>query len=171
MKSTQAWGWLAAGVLALGLNGVYHDAGAGVLHRAFDRVVGRVAHRTELVLALASGRAEWFMAKTAVAQNEIPSPRWQGAVADVQSKVAQAQSGCARLQVLSAKEEAREARREAELARLEANRERIEARLATLHIPDVQVDIPHLHLDINDRIACSRIHMNASGESLINVSW
>src|SRR3979409_839004 len=28
MKTTQAWGWLTAGVLALGFNGFYHDVGS-----------------------------------------------------------------------------------------------------------------------------------------------
>jgi hypothetical protein len=39
MKTTQAWGWLAAGVLALGLNGIYHDGGAAWAHRAVGRVL------------------------------------------------------------------------------------------------------------------------------------
>ncbi len=64
MKSTQAWGWLAAGVLALGLNGIYQDGGAAWAHRRSDRPDRRSSSRTEAVLALAAGRADWFVAKS-----------------------------------------------------------------------------------------------------------
>src|SRR5258707_12527920 len=65
MKSTQtqAWGWLAAGVLALGLNGIYQDGGAAWVHRNVDRVMAQIASESGAVLALATGRADWFMAK------------------------------------------------------------------------------------------------------------
>ena len=43
MKNTYAWGWLAAGVLALGLNGIYQDGGAAWAHRALDQGVARLA--------------------------------------------------------------------------------------------------------------------------------
>ncbi len=36
MKTTQGWGWLAAGVLALGLNGIYQDGGAAWAHRIVE---------------------------------------------------------------------------------------------------------------------------------------
>ena len=38
MKTTQAWAWLTAGVLALGLNGFYHDGGAVWAHRIADQL-------------------------------------------------------------------------------------------------------------------------------------
>jgi hypothetical protein len=41
MKNAQAWGWLAAGVLALGLNGIYQDGGAAWAHRAVTQVMAR----------------------------------------------------------------------------------------------------------------------------------
>jgi len=46
MKTTQGWGWLAAGVLALGLNGFYQDGGAAWAHRIMDHVTARVADRS-----------------------------------------------------------------------------------------------------------------------------
>src|SRR6267154_536780 len=60
MKSTQteAWGWLAAGVLALGLNGIYQDGGAEWVRRDVDGIIARIADRSEAVLALAAGRAD-----------------------------------------------------------------------------------------------------------------
>lgn len=54
MKTTQAWGWLAAGVLAAGLNASYHDGGLPVAHE----VVSRLEHRSEVLLTLASARTE-----------------------------------------------------------------------------------------------------------------
>ncbi|MGD0760452.1 MAG: hypothetical protein ABR921_16250 [Candidatus Sulfotelmatobacter sp.] len=38
---TQAWAWLTAGVVALGLNGFYHDGGAAWAHRIAERVSDR----------------------------------------------------------------------------------------------------------------------------------
>ncbi|MGB8113306.1 MAG: hypothetical protein WCF22_06015, partial [Candidatus Sulfotelmatobacter sp.] len=67
MKSTQAWGWLTAGVLGLGLNGIYHDGGAAWIHRCVEQIASRIEARTGPVLALASGRAEWFLAKAQIA--------------------------------------------------------------------------------------------------------
>ena len=58
MKTTQAWGWLAAGVLAAGLNAAYHDGGLEWAHRIADRV----QHGSAAVVALAGGRADQFVA-------------------------------------------------------------------------------------------------------------
>ena len=44
---TQAWGWLAAAVLAAGLNSSYHDGGLQWAHE----IVGSVQHNTGAVLA------------------------------------------------------------------------------------------------------------------------
>ena len=125
MKTTQAWGWLAAGVLALGLNGFYQDGGAAWAHRNLDRVMARIADRSGAVLALATGRVDWFMAKAnlAAAQNENASCRVAAAVARFQTKMSRTQTSMADLEAMSAREEA-------QLARLEANRARIEAQVA-----------------------------------------
>ncbi len=49
MKTTQGWGWLTAGVLALGLNGIYHDGGAAWAHRiATGLLSSRTAWSTRL---------------------------------------------------------------------------------------------------------------------------
>lgn len=53
MKTTAAWKWLAAGVLALGLNCWYHAGGAQWAHVA----IGNIATRTEAVLDVAKSRA------------------------------------------------------------------------------------------------------------------
>src|SRR5215831_8242332 len=56
---TQAWGWLAAAVLAAGLNSSYHNGGLQWAHEIADRV----EHNTGAVLALATGRADEFLAE------------------------------------------------------------------------------------------------------------
>jgi len=56
MKTTQGWGWLAAGVLALGLNGFYQDGGLEIAHRAVEGVVARIADRSGVFADMASER-------------------------------------------------------------------------------------------------------------------
>jgi hypothetical protein len=166
MKSTQAWGWLTAGVLALGLNGIYHDGGAAWAHRAVNQVVGRIAERTAPVLALASGDAAWFAAetRTAIARNEVASCRWATAVARFDSGSNGLQNGFARVQAATAREEAQFARQDAQMARLEANRARIEARMASLRMPSVKVDV-----DIP--AICPRVHVSVPRVKVTRSSW
>lgn len=74
MKSTQAWGWLTAGVLALGLNGFYQDGGLQTVHQFF----GLVGDRSAAVLALATGRADEFIVvaqHVAAHTNALSCPR------------------------------------------------------------------------------------------------
>jgi hypothetical protein len=149
MKTTQAWGWLTAGVLALGLNGVYQDGGAAWASRAVNQVMARVSERTEGVIALAAGRADWFAAKaeTVVARRETASCRWATTMARFQTKIARTQSGMERF-------EATPARQEALLARLEADRVRVEAQVVRMRMvsatfnplvcPRVHVSVPHV---------------------------
>src|SRR5271155_2502285 len=89
MKSLQGWGWLVAGVLALGLNGIYHDGGADWARRAVSPVVDRIVDRTEPVLALAAGRADWFATKTnlLLARKETASCRFATVVARFQTSL------------------------------------------------------------------------------------
>jgi hypothetical protein len=172
MKSTQtqAWGWLVAGVLALGLNGIYQDGGGAWLHRNVDHVIARVADRSGAVLALASGRADLFLAKAKLvaARNETASCRMATAMARMESKLTRGQGGMADFEAMSAREE------EA-MARLEANRARMEAQVATVRflpvafggvkvvcprvrvqvpqvsipeIPAVRVTVPDVHVDV-----------------------
>ena len=166
MKSTQAWGWLTAGVLALGLNGIYHDGGAVWAHRAVDQVIRRVAERTAPVFALASGRVEWFAAESraAMVTNEIASCRWASTVARLQSGMPGVRSGFARVEAVSARQEAQFARAQAQLARLEANRARTETQMASMRIPDVNIDV-------NVPAICPRVHVNVSRVRVTRCSW
>jgi len=132
MKTTRGWGWLAAGVLALGLNGFYQDGGAAWAHRQVDGVMARVANRAGAVIALASGRGDWFMAKASrvAAQDETASCRFATTMARFQTKMARTQSGMAHFEAMSA-------RQEEALARVEANRPRIEAQVARVRLAPV----------------------------------
>lgn len=135
MKNAQAWGWLAAGVLALGLNGFYQDGGAAWVHRAVDRVVGRIADQSGAVLALASGHADRFLVKanSLAARDETAHCRWATAAARLQTKMARSQSGMAHFEAMSAREEAA-------LAQLEANRAWIQAQVARVRVSPVAFD-------------------------------
>ena len=138
---TQAWGWLAAAVVAAGLNASYHDGGLEWAHRIADRA----EHKATAVLALATGRADEFLAESRMAdvqEGEVASCPLTNALAQVQTRVGRAEDGFTRIEVMSA-------RKHAQLARLEANRTRIEAlvaaRTAQIRIPAVavsQVSIP-----------------------------
>ena len=121
MKTTQAWGWLTAGVLALGLNGIYHDGGAEWAHR----IVNHVEYSSAAVVALASGRADQFLeqARVVAARDNTQACPLGTAMARIQTRVARANTEWARFESMSARDEA-------QLAQVEANRARIEAALA-----------------------------------------
>jgi hypothetical protein len=147
---TQAWGWLAAGVLALGLNGIYHDGGAAWAHRAADRVMDRVIEKAGPVLALASGHAKWFKAKTgmAVAREETASCRLATAVTRFHAKIARSETGFAQIQAMSA-------RQQVALARMEAQRARIEAQVARVRFAPVAFETLEVPV-----MACPRGRVN-----------
>jgi len=155
---TQAWGWLTAGVLALGLNGIYHDGGAEWAHR----IVNHVGYSSAAVVALASGRADQFLeqAKMVVARDETQSCRLGTALARVQARVARTDTGLARFEAMSAREEA-------QLARLEANRARIEALAArsefATFVEPVTFDAP------NVRVICPRVRVNVPRMPMIRM--
>lgn len=169
MKSREAWGWLTAGVLALGLNGIYHDGGAAWVHRCADRIASRIEARTSPVLALATGRAEWFLAKAEMtaARGESSSCHVQSAVAHLQGRMAHAQGRFAQFEAMSA-------RQEAAMARMEANRARIEARIARVrmepamfedvgaHCPRVRVEVPRIAIP---QIDVPNVNVDVSGEN------
>jgi hypothetical protein len=140
MKSRQGLGWLAAGVLALGLNGFYQDGGLDWPHQAAERV----GHQTLAVLALASGRADRFLAEAGqvTAHHEAAQCPFATAMAQVQARVARGQAGAAKVEALSARMEAISARQEAQMARLEAIRARIEARAARFRVTGTSLEAP-----------------------------
>jgi hypothetical protein len=128
---TQAWGWLAAGVVALGVNGFYQDGGFTWAHRVADRIESRSA----AVLALASGQAERFLAEARIvnAQDNAEVDRWEA---------------------MSVRQEAQAARAAAAQVRVQV----AEARVACRRVPAVQID-PAVFRQIRIQ-ACPRIHVN-----------
>lgn len=130
----KAWGWLMAGVAALGLNGFYQDGGLACLHR----VVNCVESRSAAVLALASGHVDQFLeqAQMASTADDSVQAQFDGQLARVQYEVARSQDQFARVQAISAREQAA-------IARIEARRAQIEARVAhrsCVRVPNVTVD-------------------------------
>jgi hypothetical protein len=172
---TQAMGWLAAAVLAAGLNANYHQGGMPWAHRIANRVV----HNSEAVLALATGHADQFLAEAQVvnAQDEVSSCRLQSALARVQSRIARSEARFDRF------DDRMQAREESQAARIEAQRARIEAQIAKIRIPAVamnpvvvrtpRVDVcPRIHVSV-PRIPAIRIpatpvvHLNLSDAGTI----
>jgi hypothetical protein len=168
MKTIQAWGWLAAGVVALGVNGFYHDGGLELAHRVMDRVVDQAYERSEAVVALASERADDLLARVEMvsAREQTPASscrvatsvaRFQSHVARGQAEIAGIQRGFDRFQAMS----------DREAARLEASRARIEAQAAhfrlaafnpvVVRVPEIScprvrvvVAQPNIHIAIPD---------------------
>ena len=126
---TQAWGWLIAGVMALGLNGFYHDGGFEWAHEAVERATSQAS----AVLGLAGEKTDQFLADARVlmaryeSESADPVPlthaecRMQSAMAQVQTEMSRSEAEHNRLA----------AREQCRMARLEVNRARIEARIAT----------------------------------------
>jgi hypothetical protein len=123
MAMKQGWYWLATGVMALGLNGVYHDGGAEWAHR--------LVNRSAAVVALASGHAERFLVS---AQEQTVLCRVATEMARLQTKMAGTQTGFAHFDAVTAQQEAGLARLEANRAQFEAGRVRMEAQVARLDL-------------------------------------
>jgi hypothetical protein len=123
MKMTQAWGWLAAGVLAAGLNARYHDGGLQWAHQ----IAGRIEHNSAAVLALAFGRANQFLseARLMAPRAESASCPFSKAVAQMQHRIEHSQAEFEDAEVQDF--DVMSARKEAQWARLEANRVRMGA--------------------------------------------
>jgi hypothetical protein len=149
---TQAWGWLAAAVLAAGLNSSYHEGGMQWAHQ----IVDRVGHNTGAVLALATGRAAQFMAEARmlnVERHESQCPL-AAAMAQVQSSIDQSRSEFDGFQVMSDREQA-------QLDRLEANRARIEAQVQAkrARVRFVEANFNPVVVKVPE-ITCPRVRVN-----------
>jgi hypothetical protein len=150
---TQAWGWLVAAVVAAGLNASYHDGGLEWAHRIADRV----ERNSAAVWALASGRADQFLAEArAVTAPEETPTCWATTLARVQARLAHSENQFAHIEAVSGREQA-------QLAWLEANRGRIEARIAArtarIRIPAAAVN-PGPFPIVRIPAICPRVHVN-----------
>lgn len=145
---TQAWGWLAAAVMAAGLNASYHDGGLQWAHQ----IVDRVTYNAGTVIALASGHLDQIRSESPVlVARENGSCPLSKALAQVEDRFDGSGWAQENFAVMSARDEA-------QLARLTADRVRIEARLARIRIPAVafnRVVVPSPHISI-----CPRVRVN-----------
>ena len=126
MKTSQAWGWLAAGVLAAGLNAQYHDGGLQWAHR----VANRFEQNSSRVLATASGQAGQLLAEARLltARNETASCPLATLLERVQNTFGRSHRQFNQRQFDDSEEIS--AQREVKLARFEATRDRMEAQIA-----------------------------------------
>ena len=147
----QGWYWLTAGVMALGLNGVYHDGGAEWGHR--------FVNRSAAVVALASGHAERFLAS---AREQTVLCQVATEMARLQTKMARTQTGFAHFDAMTAQREAALARLEANRAQFEAGRARMEAQVARLDFASVSPEFGAAFSPkrINLPVICPRLRVN-----------
>jgi hypothetical protein len=166
-KMTEAWGWLAIGVLAAGLNASYHNGGLQWAHEIADRA----EHNSAAVLALASGNADQFLAeaRTLTTGTEAASCRLSNTMSRVQSGIAHSERGVDRFEAMSA-------RQQAQLERVEASRERIEARIEakiaarTTHLRIASAAFAPLALQsIPAPVVCPRVRVNVPRIPVIKV--
>jgi len=151
---TQAWGWLAAGVLASGLNASYHDGGLQRVHQIADRF----EHNTATVVALASGRADQFLAEA-----RLMTARDQTASCPLTRVRSMIERSPAVLEVMSARDEG-------QLVRFEANRARIETRIAarTAHLR-IATFPPMTVKAVSVPVVCPRVRMNIPRPPMIKM--
>ena len=149
---TQAWAWLTAGVVALGLNGFYHDGGAEWAHRVADRL----SDQSSVVAERVSGRAEQFLenAGMVAARSETASCRLSTALARAQTKMARTQNRFAHFQAMSARNGAQVVELEMNQAQVE---QRVEAQLARVQFASAVVD------PVQVRVVCPRVRVNVPG--------
>jgi len=134
MKQNQAWGWLVAAVMAAGLNASYHNGDLQWLHRAAEQT----KHRTLAVLALASGRADQFLAQAEIlAAHEQAESRLAVAMTPVQAEPAISEASAVRVEALVACKELQRARIEIQQARMQA---RIQANAVRIQTAQVKLN-------------------------------
>jgi hypothetical protein len=153
MAMKQGWYWLGAGVMALGLNGVYHDGGA--------EWAQRLVNRSAAVVALASGHAERFLASV---REQTVLCRAATEMARFQTKMARTQTGFAHFDAMTAQQEADLARLEANRAQFEASRAQMEAQVARLDFAAASLS-PQFGAafgpkQINLPVICPRLRVN-----------
>ncbi len=154
---TQAWGWLAAAVLAAGLNANYHDGGLQWAHE----IVGRIGDNAHAVVALATGQADQLLTEARIVsvERQAPSCPLTSALAEVRAEMPR-DFELDRIEVISARGQAR-------LARIEANRARIEAQIARIRIPAISIN--PVVVEAPTVSVCPRVRVNIPRMPRINV--
>jgi hypothetical protein len=135
---TQGLAWLAAGVLALGLNGTLQDSGADWAHQ----IVDRISDQTTALVDQTSERA----------QNLLTEARMR--LSGDENTSCRAAAVVTRWQAQSDRMTARRARIE---ARIESVRDRVEVRTVRLRVASAQFD----PIVVNAPVECPRVRVNA----------
>jgi cell division protein FtsB len=167
MKTTQAWGWLLAGVLAAGLNAVYYDGGAQWAHRAADLV----ADRSAALLDRASEGADRVVAQAQVVSGngEAASCRLSEALARFENQIQlttdRGQAGVDRFVALSDRESTRQ---QAQMVRLEAARVRMETRIEA-QAANIRVATMAFRPVRISPVVCPRVRVNVPRVPLVRV--
>lgn len=148
--ANQAWYWLAAGVLALGLNGYYQDGGFQGLHRLATGTTLAVNEARAQISQIAT-LAEVAIADHAQIRSERPAPvvvalPSVAIPAGTQARLAQLQE---RLQTMqAARVQARMARLQEVMARREMQRAQVEIQNGCITVlsdqGQVRVEVPTL---------------------------
>lgn len=185
MKSIQGLGWLAAGVVALGLNGFYHDGGLALAHRVADRI----SASSEAIVARASERTDELVARVEMvpAVEQTRSCRLTNAAAHLQTRIARVQAKfdgveSARADKAFARFAAMSDREQADMHLLQANRTLVEARAAHFRLagfdpvvvkvsrvpvvcPRVRVLVPRIEISQPDiHVSMPSIRISTSGQ-------
>jgi hypothetical protein len=98
MRSETGWYWLAAGVLALGLNGAYQDGQLGWVHCLADRAAAFVEQASERGLQAVTtaevmlGRSPETLGRTEATFQKLQSKMVAQRVAQAQRQIAMAQA-------------------------------------------------------------------------------
>ena len=170
MKSSQAWGWLVAGVLAAGLNASYHEGGLGWAHQIANRIGNNVEHSSAAVLALAGGHPEQFLteARWLTARNETASCPLSRAWERMETRLAaRNQMGLAHLDAMSAREQARLDRLEAGRERMQAQiQARVDAETARIRVPAVALNSIVLRVP---QVSCPRVRVSVPRVSMVGI--
>ena len=158
--ANKAWYWLAAGVLALGLNGYYQDGGFQGLHRLSDSAATTIAETRSQITETAT-LAEVTLAEYARCERPAPSnvlissqmilpQAGVGIPAQTQVRLARMQERLEALQ--AARAEARMARLQQVLAQREMRRAQVEVqngRIDVLDQGEVRVAVPLPRVEVN----------------------
>ncbi len=167
----QAWGWLAAGVLAAGLNASYFDGGLQRAHRIADHVV----ESSGAVLALFTGQTNQFLtqARLLAARDQTSMCPLTTMIARVKSavidQIASSQSNASPQGIEIAKLMA--ARPDAQFPRTQTRRTRLNEEIAarTAHFRMMAAFAPVVLEPLPVPATCSRIRVSVPAIPVIRM--
>lgn len=156
--ANQAWYWLAAGVLALGLNGYYQDGGFQGLHRlatgtslAVNEARGQISQIATLAEVAMADHAQVRCERSAPAVVAVKAVAIPGGTkarfAQLQERfqtvqAARVQARIARLQEVIARREMQRAQVEIQNGRIAVLSDQGQVRVTLPPLPRVQVSVP-----------------------------